>query len=500
MRGYGADLESLKDKKLKGQLSVKEQLYGQSAKAAAKTEKWIMPTEGGSLVAEGLEKTWRMKQEDIISEVDILSSRKACDISLRVLGPYTLVYTLNGRNMLMAGRKGELATIDMLTMNLIKNFQVKETVRDVVFLQDGQTFAAAQKKYVYIYNRDGTEIHCLKEHEAPQSLQYLEKHFLLSSINKYGQLHYQDVSTGEMVANYRTGLGGARAMRTNTFNAVIGLGHPGGKVTMWKPTSVKPLVSMLCHHGPVTAMAFHTDGRLMATAGMDRKIKLWDLRKYQVLRSFAGHARTLDFSQRGLLAVGNGSFVDIWRDSGGDQSFMDRYMNHSMVKGYQVGRVRFRPYEDVLGIGHSNGISSVLVPGSGEPNFDSWVANPYETRQQRREKEVRALLDKLQPETIMLDPGRIGTVRPTRATEAEEEDVAEVKEAAIAAAKASALKHKTKGRNKPSKMLKKKQEGIERVKRSFMELPPERESKKLKKTEEVELPRSLQRFAKKKSS
>ena len=41
-----------------------------------------------------------------------------------VLGPYTLVYSMNGRNMLMAGRKGELATIDMLTMNLIKCFHV----------------------------------------------------------------------------------------------------------------------------------------------------------------------------------------------------------------------------------------------------------------------------------------------------------------------------------------------------------------------------------------
>lgn len=334
------------------------------------------------------------------------------------------------------------------------------------------------------------------------SLQYLEKHFLLSSVSKLGQLRYQDVSTGEIVGNYRTGLGGALAMRTNPFNAVVGLGHPGGKVTMWKPTSVKPLVSMLCHHGPVTAMAFHADGRLMATAGMDRKIKLWDVRKFQVLRSYAGHARTLDFSQRGLLAVGNGSYVDIWRDSG-DQSFMDRYMNHSMVKGYQVGRVRFRPYEDVLGIAHSNGFSSVLVPGAGEPNFDSWVANPYETRRQRREKEVHALLDKLQPETIMLDPGRIGTVRPARVAEAAEEEAAVEgeKEAAIAAAKAAALKHKTKGRNKPSRMLKKKQEGIERVKRSFTEPPPEPASKKLKKAEEeVELPRSLQRFAKKKSS
>lgn len=41
-----------------------------------------MPCEEGYLEAEGLEKTYRIKQESIINEVDILSSRKAFDIVL----------------------------------------------------------------------------------------------------------------------------------------------------------------------------------------------------------------------------------------------------------------------------------------------------------------------------------------------------------------------------------------------------------------------------------
>ncbi len=40
--------------------------------------------------------------------------------------------------------------------------QVKETTRDIKFLHNEMFFAAAQKKYVYIYDKRGVEIHCLR--------------------------------------------------------------------------------------------------------------------------------------------------------------------------------------------------------------------------------------------------------------------------------------------------------------------------------------------------
>lgn len=85
------------------------------------------------------------------------------------------------------------------------------------------------------------------------------------------------------------------------------------------------------------------------------------------------------------------------------------YLVHTLPAG-GLRDFHFCPYEDVLGVGHAGGLSTMLVPGSGEPNFDSMVADPFQGRKARREAEVAHLLDKLQPDMIVLDPSSIGQV------------------------------------------------------------------------------------------
>merc|ERR1712187_535588 len=79
--------------------------------------------------------------------------------------------------------------------------------------------------------------------------------------------------------------------------------------------------------------------------------------------------------------------------------------------GSAVNSVRFRPYQDIAAVGHMKGFGSLIVPGAGQANFDTFEANPFETKNQRREKEVRSLLEKLQPDSIMLDPNQIGNIK-----------------------------------------------------------------------------------------
>lgn len=453
----------MQDRKLKARMQYTHKLTSDAAYLAAKTDEWLLPSDSGALEAEGMERTYRFKQEEIKAAVEGGAAKKSFELRLTDLGPYCVDFTRDGSRMLIGGRKGHLAEFHWQRQQLHCEVQVKETTRDVKFLHNNLFFAAAQKKYVYIYDSRGIEIHKLKEHQDPLALEFLPHHFLLSSVGESGVLRYQDTSHGQLVAQHKTRLGPCDVMRQNPWNAVLNLGHSNGTVTMWSPNITSPLVKMLCHKGPVRALAVDPTGHYLVTAGVDCQVKVWDVRTFKPLHQYFSNntVECMDISQKGLLAVGYGRRVQIWKDALSTKQ-QSPYMTHNLVNG-TLRDLAFCPYEDVLALGHSEGVATILIPGAGEANFDTFVDNPFQNKSQRREQEVKQLLDKLQPETIVLDPDAIGTVRK------EPKEVA--KERAMEAAAANAArkkaqrdeneqKRKMKGKNRPSKRHRKKQLNI----------------------------------------
>jgi U3 small nucleolar RNA-associated protein 7 len=258
--------------------------------------------------------------------------------------------------------------------------------------------------------------------------------FLISEKkNESGYLSYIDVSLGKKVAGFSTAHGRCDQMTHNPSNAVIHLGHSSGVVTLWSPNVKDPLVKMLCHKSGIKSLAINQNGNYMVTSGLDHLLNIWDLRTYKQLKSvrLSSGASNLAFSQKNLIAASlkneiailssdllNTSLVKSYESEQVEEDEeqyienikqKDIYVKYSLNNTF-VQNIQFCPYEDVLGIGHGQGISSILVPGSGEPNFDALEANPYESKNQRKQWEVKALLEKIQPELINLDPFKLKQV------------------------------------------------------------------------------------------
>lgn len=105
-------------------------------------------------------------------------------------------------------------------------------------------------------------------------------------------------------------------MTQNPSNAVLCVGNGKGVVSMWSPNSKQPLAKMLCHAQAVSSVAIHPYGLYMATSSPDRSLKIWDVRQLSgpLQNAQLRHPATnLSYSQRGLLGVGMGNVVEIYR-------------------------------------------------------------------------------------------------------------------------------------------------------------------------------------------
>ena len=121
------------------------------------------------------------------------------------------------------------------------------------------------------------------------------------------------------------------------------------------------------------------------------------------------------------------------------------YMKYKAVS--HVRTLKFMPFEDVMAIGHDQGYSQIVVPGTGEANFDAFEANPFATTKQRQESLVHGLLEKLHPDSISLRVNTIGSI-DTASHEVKEREKKEDEEAALREQATIEKKRKNKIRGK----------------------------------------------------
>ncbi|KAI4227390.1 MAG: hypothetical protein L6R36_002470 [Xanthoria steineri] len=455
-RGKKIPARSIKDKKLRSNLRHLEDKY-KDAVVKAKDAEILLENESGLLEPEGeLERTYKVRQDELKPGLSVETAKKGFELKLDVLGPYVADYTRNGRSLLLAGRKGHVSTMDWRAGELKCELQLGETVKDAKWLHNDQYFAVAQKKYVYIYDHAGVELHCLQKHIEVNHMQFLPYHFLLATVGNAGYLKYTDTSTGATLTELPTRLGTTTAMTQNPSNAILHLGHQNGTVTLWSPNSTTSLVKLLAHRGPVRSVSIDRSGHYMVSTGADLKMSVWDIRQFREVNNYflRRPGSSVCVSDRDLTAVSWGTQVSVWRGLF-DRAVEDQEKVQSPYmcwggEGKRIERVRWCPFEDVLGVSHDKGFSSIIVPGAGEPNFDALEINPYETTKQRQENEVKSLLNKLQPEMISLNPDYVGRLDLASAEQRRKEQDLDRK----AEDPLKSLKERARGRGKNSSLRK----------------------------------------------
>ncbi|XP_026757914.2 WD repeat-containing protein 46 [Galleria mellonella] len=389
-------------------LKKKERKHNYAEEEAARAE-ILLTEETGFLDVGENRKTTAITQSIIANNVDIAAATKIFDLKLD-FGSYRAKYSRNGRHLLLGGKRGHLAAFDWVTKKLHCEINVMESIHDISWLHIETMLAVAQKEWLYIYDNTGTEIHCLKNMDKILRMEFLPYHFLLAAVNEYGFMTWLDVSIGQVVGHYNNRCGRTSVMTQNPYNATICLGNSKGVVSLWSPTVKEPLAKILCHKTPLTAVAVDNRGMYMATSGVDRSMKIWDIRNLDgPLQDYRLRSAPveLEFSQKDMLAVGLGEVVEVYNDCC-SKTASRPYLRHRMSKS--INNFKFCPYEDVLGIGTSGGFTSIIVPGSGEPNFDALESNPFQTKKQRKEAEVKALLEKIPAELITLNPFEVTEV------------------------------------------------------------------------------------------
>lgn len=319
-----------------------------------------------------------------------------------------------------------------------------------------------------------------------------------------GWLKYQDTSTGQIVTEVPTKLGPPTSMTQNPYNAILHVGHQNGTVTLWSPNSHDALVKLLAHRGPVRSAAVDREGRYMVTTGQDCKMAVWDIRMFKEVHTYFTRqpGSSVAISDRNLTAVGWGTQTTIWKDLfTKHKPVQEKVQSPYMAwggEGRRIERVRWCPLEDTLGLGHDQGFSSIIVPGAGEANFDALEVNPFETKKQRQEAEVKGLLNKLQPEMIALDPNFIGNLD----LRSEKQRQAEKDLDAPPVSVEEEIKNRARGKSGALKKYLRKQRKkniIDEKRMKVEELWQKQQSQREKKNQETEaeLGPALSRFARK---
>lgn len=343
-----------------------------------------------------------LSQSVIRNNVNLYTKNQSFDLRLPK-SQYNLSHTESGSHMLITNKNGYAAAYNNHSLDLLFEMDTCDSIYDSTWLHNELFFAAAHNSSLFIYNNDGAEQHAVRNIGNPRLLSFLPFHFLLSIYTSNARLKYLDTSTGKLIADLFVKDKLCTFITSNPTNGLIHLGGSTGVVSLWAPSQPEYLTKIKCHSAAITGIAIERTGNKMITTGLDSKIQQFDIRNtFKPIRTIKLNraAHLSEMSAKNMLAISNGNKIMILKE------YEQPYLTHR-VSG-DVTSLRFNPFQDILSVGHTAGLSNMIVPGCGDQNYDSLETTPFMTKRQRQELEIKRLMEKIPYDLIAQDTPLLG--------------------------------------------------------------------------------------------
>lgn len=285
-------------------------------------------------------------------------------------------YSLDGRHIILHS-KSVVAAFDCKTLNVF----FERTLRNVetsIFLHNEQ-YCAIASDTLFIYNKNGQEVHHLSHERNVRRMAYLPYHFLLVTLSDQPFLRYLDTSMGKEVAKLYVKEPSCCALSRRDDGIVL-VGGTRGVVRLFSPNSKEPLCSLLVNSSKISSIAVRKNNFVCSSL---QGTNFYDFRNLK--EPIYKLPKSENVSLSNVLAMSYKNKITTFMN--GSEYIKETYQG--------VNSIEFAPYEDILAVGTRNGLSHMIVPGAGDPNIDFYEDSPFLTKKQRREREVKKLMEKI---------------------------------------------------------------------------------------------------------
>ena len=203
------------------------------------------------------------------------------------------------------------------------------------------------------------------EQPAPvKSIAWLADGSAIAAMDLDGAIRLQSPGTGEVLRSWDEPLARSRIVAADPAGRRLATVRGETAVILDVDGRGEPTV-LAGHEGPVWTVAWDPAGRALASAGNDRKIRIWDARSGRQVRSIEcpdGAARLLAYSADGhrLASVSAEPAVQLWEPATGRRVGSSRTGN-----GTQINAIAWSPRDSRLALSLADGTIAIFETDTG---------------------------------------------------------------------------------------------------------------------------------------